>query len=70
MSEALFDDLRQVRRDRDRANAKFDRQEAELIALLRKLYTWERIGQELGMSKQAAQQRYGKGVEEPHRPTS
>jgi DNA-directed RNA polymerase specialized sigma24 family protein len=65
MPDPLFDDLRQLRRDRERANAEIDKQEAQVIALIRaKGLTWEQIGQEFGISKQAAWERYGPKVEE------
>lgn len=65
MLDHLFDDLRQLRLDRDRANAEFDRHEAEVINLLRsKGYTWDQIGRELGVTRQSAWERYGHQVEE------
>ena len=63
--DPLYDDLAQIQRDRERAAAEFDRQEAEIVALLRAKHTWEDIGRELGVTKQAVQQRYGRL--DPHR---
>ena len=31
--------------------------------------SWEEIAKELGVTRQAAWERYGKGVEDPHPPT-
>lgn len=66
MTERLFDDLREIRLQRIRLNERLDTQEAEVVARIRDLgYSWERIGQELGMTRQAAWERYGKGSSEP-----
>jgi ATP-dependent Clp protease ATP-binding subunit ClpX len=65
--ERLLEDLREIRHVRQR----LDRDEAEIVDLLRaKGYTWEQIGGALGVTRQSAWEKYGKGVEEPHRPTS
>ena len=65
MPDPLFDDLLQLRRDRTKANASFDKQEAQVIALIRaKGYSWEDIGRELGVTRQSAWERYGRQVEE------
>ncbi len=77
MAGPLFNDLLAIRMDRQQVNAEFDKQEAQVIALIRaKGYSWERIGQELGVTRQSAWERYGHQVEEvlrhadPHPPTS
>lgn len=65
MDEPLFDDLRQLRRDHQRANDAFETQEAQVITFLRaKGYSWEEIGREIGITRQSAWKQYGRKVEE------
>ncbi len=77
MDEPLFDDLLQLRMDRAHANAGFDTQEAQVIALIRaKGYSWDDIGKALGVTRQSAWEKYVRQVEEvlrhadPHPPAS
>lgn len=59
-ADYLLDDLRELRRQRDLVDAEFDRQEAEVVALLRaKGHSWGRFGQELGVTRQSAWEQYG-----------
>jgi transcriptional regulator len=65
MDEPLFDDLRQIRRQRDRANTDFDEQETQVITLIRgKGYTWDQIAQVLGVTRQSAWERYASKIGE------
>lgn len=68
MGDRLFDDLLELRRQRARAHAdvdeQHDRQEAQVVKMLREKYTWEQIGEALGVTRQAAWERYGRKVEE------
>jgi DNA-directed RNA polymerase specialized sigma24 family protein len=66
-----LDDIHEIRTELARLTAQLETQLRELVAIARgKGYSWEDIGRALGVARQNAWEKYGKGVEEPHRPTS
>ena len=67
MPEFILDDLREAIRERDQVELTI----TEIVAAARREgHSWATIAQMIGVTRQAAQQRYGKPLEEPHRPTS
>lgn len=71
MPDYPLDDIRETRAELTRLTRQLEAQLRELVAIARgKGYSWEDIGRALGVARQNAWERYGKGVEDPHRPIS
>jgi DNA-directed RNA polymerase specialized sigma24 family protein len=71
MPDYPLDDISETRTELARITAQLEAQLRELVAIARgKGYSWEDIGRALGVARQNAWEKYGRQVEEPHRPTS
>lgn len=65
MPDYPLDDIRETRTELARLTAQLETQLRELVVIARlKGYSWEDIGQALGVARQNAWERYGRKVEE------
>lgn len=65
MTDYELDEIREIRIDRDLVVERLDTQLAELVQIaLGKGHSWESIASALGVTRQAAWERYGRKVDE------